>query len=75
MDHELALISLIDQARFNELANKVGGHGALMVLLLQRRDLLLELSDLERLGRGFGFLFGGLLLVGLDLGLSSSPFA
>ena len=75
LDHELALVPLVDQAGVDQLADEVGGHGALLILLLERCDLLLELGDFERLGCGLGLLVGGLLLVGLDLGLGSSSFA
>ena len=75
LDDELAFIPLIHQAGVDELAHEVGSHGALLVHLLELRNLQLELGDLELLGSGLGFLVGGFLLFGLDLCLVSSALA
>ena len=75
MNDELAFFPLVHQARVDQLADEVGGHGAFLILLLKLLNLLSELHDLERLNGGIGFLLSGCFLIGLDLGLGSSPFA
>ena len=75
LNNELALIPLINQARVDELAHEVSGHGALLVLLLKLLNLLSELHDLELRSSRFSLLLRGLFLLGLDLGLGATTLA
>ena len=75
LNNELALIPLINQARVDELAHEVSGHGALLVLLLKLLNLLSQLHDLELRSSRFSLLLRGLFLLGLDLGLGATTLA
>ena len=75
MQSELPVVALVHQARVNELAHKVGRHLAGLTLLLKLLHLLSEIVDLNQFCLVFSFLLSCRFLLGLYLGLSSSPFA